>query len=303
MEGIDGLGGSAIRAVGLGARRPPTTMTWAGVRYWKHAARFHLERLALDSGIVGGRSDYRRFIILGRGRTGSNFLRGLLNSHSQIVTFGELFRFYDSIGWEFPDYDRHWQGPGLIALMQANPARFLETKVFSTVPKRVAAVGFKLFYYHAQDDSRRAVWMHLKERRDTAVIHLRRNNTLRMILSEKKAFKTDNWTNTTGAEEEPFATVLDYEECLHRFEHELKMAEECERVFHDHPRLTLTYELLSEDFRRAMPSVLEFLGVKSEPLRPATYKQARQPLAEAILNYGELKGRFRNTPWGVFFDE
>jgi hypothetical protein len=226
-----------------------------------------------------------------------------LNSHSQVVTFGELFRFYDSIGWEFPEYDRHWQGPGLIALMQTDPARFLETKVFRTFPKRVGAVGFKLFYYHAQEDSRRAVWTFLRNRRDIGVIHLKRNNTLRMILSEKKAFKTDNWTNTTGAEEEPFTAVLDYEECLYRFEHEQRMAEECERVFHDHPRLTLTYEHLSADYREAMTPVLEFLGVKHEPLRPATYKQARQPLAEAIRNYGELKERFRNTPWAVFFDE
>jgi hypothetical protein len=42
--------------------------------------------------------DYTRFIILGRSRSGSNYLRGLLNSHRRIVAFGELFRSDEAIG-------------------------------------------------------------------------------------------------------------------------------------------------------------------------------------------------------------
>lgn len=278
-------------------------MTHIDVLNLRDAVQFHLKNLAFDLGVFGGRSDYRRFIILGRGRTGSNFLRGLLNSHSQIVTFGELFRFYDSIGWEFPLYDRYWQDPGLIALMQNDPVGFLEKKVFRKYPKQVSAVGFKLFYYHAQEDSRRAVWTFLRDRKDIRIIHLKRNNTLRMILSEKKAFKTDNWTNTTGIEEEKFTVTLDYEECLWRFRHEQGVAEEFDRFFYGHPKLTLLYEHLSSDYRDAVKPVLEFLGVNHEPLKPATYKQSNQPLAEAIVNYFELKEKFRNTPWDAFFEE
>lgn len=269
----------------------------------RDAVQFHLKNLAFDLGIFGRRSDYRRFIILGRGRTGSNFLRGLLNSHSQIVTFGELFRFYDSIGWEFPLYDRYWQDPGLITLMQNDPVGFLEKKVFRKFPKQVGAVGFKLFYYHAQEDSRRAVWTFLRDCKDIRIIHLKRNNTLRMILSEKKAFKTDSWTNTTGIEEEKFTVAIDYEECLRRFKHEQEVAGEFERFFQWHPKLTVIYEHLSSDYREAMRSVQEFLGVSYETVKPSTYKQSKQLLAEAIVNYSELKGKFRNTPWEVFFEE
>src|SRR5262245_35796159 len=109
---------------------------------------FHLKNLALDLGVLDGHSDYSRFIILSRGRSGSNLLRGLLNSHSQIITFGELFRSYDSIGWEFPNYDHYLQYRRLISLFQNDPANFLEKKVFRKFPKHIAAVGFKIFYYH-----------------------------------------------------------------------------------------------------------------------------------------------------------
>lgn len=91
---------------------------------------FSLKRMALDRGLLGGRSDYFRFIILGRGRSGSNFLRGLLNSHRQIITFGELFRFPESIGWEFPDHDMFLQSHSLLSLMQTDPGRFLEEEVY-----------------------------------------------------------------------------------------------------------------------------------------------------------------------------
>lgn len=266
------------------------------------AARFHLQRLALDLGFLDGRSDYRRFIILGRGRTGSNFLRGLLNAHTRVVAFGELFRSCDSIGWEFPDYGRFRNTPGSIALMRNDPVRFLENEVFRKFPRRIGAVGFKLFYYHAQEDSRRNLWAYLKERKDLRVIHLKRKNTLEMILSEKKAFKTDSWTNTTGAQEPKFSVAIDYDECLQRFKHEQAAAEEHDRFFLGHPVLEVVYEDLTRDYRSRIKPVQEFLDVDYEALEPSTYKQSSQPLSEAILNYFELRERFKGTPWEGFFE-
>lgn len=178
---------------------------------------FHLQKIALNRGLLDGHSDYCKFIILARGRSGSNFLRGLLNSHSGVITFGELFRFCDSIGWEFPEYDRYLQSRNLISLMQKDPCKFLETDVFRKFQKGILAVGFKIFYYHAQEDPRKNVWTYLKNRKDLKIIHLKRNNTLRVIFSLKKASKTNKWTNTTGEIEEDFTVPLDYEECRQAF--------------------------------------------------------------------------------------
>ena len=85
----------------------------------KHIAR----RLRL----IETSTDYTRFIILGRSRTGSNFLRGLLNSHPQIVTFGELFRNYDAVDWAYPGYQ---QTDAMMAQMQDDPVAFMEEEVF-----------------------------------------------------------------------------------------------------------------------------------------------------------------------------
>jgi LPS sulfotransferase NodH len=267
------------------------------------AAQFHVRRLARQLGLWGGHDDYRRFIILGRGRTGSNFLRGLLNSHPQVITFGELFRFPHEIGWEFPDYDRFLHSPSMVALLQNDPIRFLQKQVFGKVPRRIAAVGFKIFYYHAQEDSRRSIWPYLEEQKDLKVIHIKRKNTLRMILSEKKAFKTNRWTNTTGVEEAKFSVAIDYEECVRRFAEEQAAAEEYDHRFAEHPMLQVLYEDLVSDCQNQIRFIQAFLGLDYQALKPSTYRQSNQRLSEAITNYAELRNRFIGTRWEVFFDE
>jgi LPS sulfotransferase NodH len=265
--------------------------------------RFQLKNLALDLGIQSGYSDYDRFIILARGRTGSNYLRGLLNAHSQIIAFGELFRFYDSIGWDLPPYDEYLKSPDLISLMQRDPIQFLEKKVFRKFPKQIAAVGFKMFYYHAQNDSRKPVWAFLKDQKNLKVIHLKRNNTLRVVISEMKAMKTNQWTNTTGIEEDNFVTSLDYEECLQWFTRTHEFKKQYDIFFKDHPKIDVSYENLSRNYENEVKRIQEFLGVNYESVKPSTYKQSSQPLSKAISNYVELKEQFKNTPWEEFFEE
>ena len=264
---------------------------------------FHLRTLALDLGVLGGHSDYCRFIILGTARAGSNFLRGLLNLHSQIIAFGELFRFCDSIGWDLPPYDQYLQSRSLIALMQSDPSRFLEKKVFRRFPKQISAVGFKIFYYHAQDDARRSAWAFLRDQRDLKVIHLKRNNTLRLTLSLKKAHLTDKWTDTTGGEEDNLAIEFDYEECLQAFTQAPEVRKQYDIFFEGNDKIDVFYEDLYSDREREMKRIQEFLGVDYEVVKPSTYKQAKQPLSKAISNYFELKEQFRGTPWEEFFEE
>jgi LPS sulfotransferase NodH len=272
------------------------------VRIQSGAAVFYLSKSRLVSAIRGWNTNYRKFILLGRGRTGSNFLRGLLNSHSQIVVFGELFRFCDSIGWEFCDYDSHWQLPRMLRMMQSDPLRFLERYVFVRFPRTVRAVGFKLFYYHAQD-KRRILWDYLEKDKNVHIIHLRRENTLRMILSEKIAFQTNRWTNTTGDRDSKLRVWIDIAECKERFETENMMAKKLRKMFRKHPYLDLTYELLCADYESPLHNIQNFLGVEHQRPIPGTYKQSTQTLSEAIINYAELKRAFQGSQWAHFFDE
>lgn len=267
------------------------------------AIRRRLEKVAFAIGVGGGHRDYTRFILLGEGRSGSNFLRGLLNSHPAIVTFGELFRFHDSIGWEFPEYERHQQTPKLVALSQREPARFLETEVFGLYPRKIRAVGFKIFYYHAQNEERQPGWTYLQQRRDIAVVHVKRWNTLRSFLSLKKAFQTDRWTNHRGPEEDGLSIALDYQECLDRFVWAKEVKAEYDDRFRDHPMIEVVYETLCRNLQPQCQRILDFLGVPEAPLRSSTFKQGTLPLPKAITNYYELRKRFQGTPWEPFFED
>lgn len=264
---------------------------------------FHVRNLAFDLRIRDGHSDYCKFIILTRGRSGSNFLRGLLNFHNQIVTFGELFRSYDSIGWDFPDYDQYLQSQSLKTLMQNNPDIFLKEKVFKKFPKQILAVGFKIFYYHAQNDSRKTVWTFLRNQKDLKIIHLKRNNTLKVLLSLKRAFKTNKWTDITGSGEEDLAVSLSYEECLHEFTWAQEIKKEYDIYFKDNHKIDVFYENLSRHHESEVRRIQEFLGVTSEIVKPSTYKQSKQPLSKVISNYFELKKKFKDTPWEEFFED
>lgn len=55
----------------------------------------YFTNILIDFSVLNGQTDYTRFVIIGRSRTGSNFLRGLLNSHPNIVCKSEEYRGWD----------------------------------------------------------------------------------------------------------------------------------------------------------------------------------------------------------------
>ena len=65
--------------------------------------RLQMRNLGLNLGANESHMGYGRFIILGRSRVGSNFLRSLLNAHSQIEVYGEIFRNREAMDWDHLD--------------------------------------------------------------------------------------------------------------------------------------------------------------------------------------------------------
>ena len=256
--------------------------------------------------LLGGHLDYVKFILIGRSRTGSNLLRGSLMSHSRIVVFGDLFRKYrvdrpNDIYWGLPFYP---QTQDAISLRQRDPIRFLETQVFRKFPTCVSAVGFKVLYPHAHPESWQPVLNYLRDQKTLKVIHIKRRNILKTHLSLKRVeHSKDKWVNLAGTPEDNGAIFLDYEECLQAFIHTRQWETEHDRLFEGHDKLEVVYEDLVSNYQAEMKRIQEFLGVKYETVKPLTYKQTRQPLSKAIANYAELKQRFANTPWEIFFED
>ncbi len=258
----------------------------------------YLKNIGLESGLLPGHTDYTRFIILGRSRSGSNFLRGLLNEHRQVMVFGELFQNFEAFDWAMPGFR---QTQRLLRLIQQDPVAFLEKKVFKRYPPVIGAVGFKIFYYHAQQDSRKVVWPHLLADEALRVIHIKRRNILKTHLSRQRALLTDTWVDTAGEKVEPPPITLDYETCLEDFNQTRTWEAEFDRLFQKHPTIQVAYEDLARSYTAEMSRIQDFLGVDLQQVSPQTRKQASQPLSTAIANFADLKKRFAGTPWEEFF--
>ena len=256
-----------------------------------------LKRQALDLGLYG-RTDYVRFVVLGRSRVGSNLLRGLLNAHPQAEAFGEIFRDDNSLDW---DHAGHFQSRSAHSMLRQDPVKFLDAKVFGRYPSAIRAVGFKLFYYHARNGHKAAVWPYLQDRTEIRIVHLKRRNLLRTHLSRQRAAVTDQWVNTSGQPDSGVVVRLDYEECLKDFVQTRTSEEESDRAFADHPIFHLEYETLVGDYGAEIRSLQDFLGLEPRAVTPSTFQQTRQPLSAVIANYAELREKFAGTQWAEFF--
>jgi len=266
----------------------------------KPAITNYLRNLAMGLGIQQSHRNYVRFMLLGRSRTGSNFVRGLLNSHPQVVAFGEIFRSDETLEWGLDGYPFSSKA---LKLLRTDPPEFLEAVVFGKYPPQTAAVGFKIFYYHAQKEGLNAIWPHLQARTEIRVLHIKRRNILRTHLSRERAALTDRWANVNGVREKEQSIVLDYERCLQDFIQTRQWETEYDQVFSSHPKIDVVYEDLVANFGPEVEQIRDFLGLEREPLKTDTHKQSLEPLAKAIANYSELKERFDGTPWEEFFRE
>jgi LPS sulfotransferase NodH len=257
-----------------------------------------LRKQLMDLGL--GHRAYTPFLIVGRSRVGSNLLRGLLNGHPGVVTYGEIFRDTRNMDW---DHTGYFQSPAAATRLQEDPVRFVDTQVFGRYPRGTGAVGFKLFYYHAREGRAREVWDYLAQRRDLLVLHLKRRNILQTHLSRKRAALTDRWVNTSGQPEDNLVVTLDYEECLNDFRQTRGWEEDCDRLFGGHRKLDVLYEGLAGDYQAEAARIQAFLGLPPHAVAPSTFQQTRQPLHATIANYADLKARFAGTPWEGFFTD
>lgn len=268
-------------------------------------ASLFLRGVLQSAGLMHGRTDYTRFIILARSRTGSNLLWGLLDSHPNALVFQELFRnpMHQAGGPAGGHGRRKLRDVVQWNLMQRDPVRFLESRIFMGQSERIAAVGFKIFYYHARSSAWQPVWNYLVGRRDLHVIHVKRANILRTHLSRKRAVLTQNWVDMEGQPAAAPRLTLDYEECLHDFEQTRQWEQEHDQLFANHPLHEVIYEDLAADLQQMTNRVQAFLGLPHLALTPKTHRQSRECLANAIANYAELRARFAGSPWSHFFDE
>ncbi len=266
----------------------------------KRKARFYAGRAVIAAGLQQGHQDYTRFIILGSARTGSTYLRSMLNSHSRIICVGELFNGVPGISWQIPGY---FQVPWQLRLYERDPDRFLERYVYGPAPDCIRAGGFKIFYFHAGQPAKSPVWQHLKTNNKIKVIHLTRKNQLNTYLSLKKSLLTGQFfVRSSKSIREPVVS-LSAEGCRRFFKALSVNIDHFNLFFKDHPLLEISYENLAANQASEMSRVLAFLETPHESLVSRSVKQARLPLHMALANYEQLKREFKGSQWGHFFED
>lgn len=256
-----------------------------------------LRHRAMDAGLLPGDADYTRFLCIGYARTGSTLLMRSLNNHSRIVGFGEIVKNLDRYPHHYHELENSQ------ALFERDPAAFLRTKVFRNYPPAIEAVGFKIFYHHAPRESAwgRAVWDYLLGQPDLRILHLKRRNVLKTLLSEKQAGETEEWIRYSQTEVP--AVRIDCAEAAAFFARMAAWEAEYDALFSAYPRHEVIYEQMTRDLPGEMRRIQAFLGVPYEPVTPGTEKRPRRTLGAQIANYAELKEYFRGTPSAAYFTE
>jgi LPS sulfotransferase NodH len=247
-----------------------------------------------------GGSTYTKFVIVGIARTGSTMLISQLNSHSQALAFGEIFRSPDSIGWDVSPF-RSYQNQELLALYNVDPIAFLEKHVFRNWPRNYKAVGFKLFYYHARTPSQRSVWDYLVVRPEIRVLHIKRRNMLGQYVSLQLAHKTNLWSSVHPVTPNHQPIQLDIQACHSHFAWVRRLEDECEAIFKNHNVKSVFYEDLARE-KEEIDSIQTFLGLRHEKLNAQTVRQQNKPLSHVIANYAELRDACIGTEWERFFE-
>jgi LPS sulfotransferase NodH len=230
-----------------------------------------------------GHTDYVPFIILAHARTGSNMLLSMLRSHPQVLVRGEVFARVE------PD------------AVHATVARTLQGRV----PRTIGAAGCKVFYYHPLGDRSGDLWRELDAIPDLHVVHLRRQNVLRTIVSREIADQRDEWLQTRPQEAVPAErkrVAMTVEQVRNGVDRIEGLEREAEQRFANRPLLEVCYEDLvsstTEQFRR----ITDFLGVSPSDPMGKTFRQNPEPLAALLVNYDELKSAFRGTNVDTWLD-
>lgn len=237
--------------------------------------------LSIKRDAIFGNTDYDKFVIVTRSRTGSNLLKSLLNSHPEIIAEGELFR-----------------------RLEGRSCKDIWDNTFISRSKKVKYVGFKLFYYHPLDSDDKKVWDFIKNDENIKIIHLTRENILRTVVSREIADKTNTWTNKTNRNitKDEKQIKLDINYCLNEFEL-TKNSEEKTRVdFADHDFIQLSYEELSDNKQSVMNKLFQFLSVDKVDVSSSYKKQNVEKLKDLVTNYNEVHEKLEKTKWAIFLN-
>lgn len=193
--------------------------------------------------------DFQRFVVLCHPRTGSTWLHTLLNSSSQIMSYGEI-------------------------LTEKKNINKLEQTIWGSHHSAIQAVGCKIFYEQLIDRHFCQVFEEIISNPNIRVIDLSRRDARAAFSSLKVAEKSDAWSSTQSNqnnENQVFITENEFDSYVENLE--LNRAKVLQGL-KDHDVLSLSYEDLVRNEAPELVRVQKFLNVTPVPLFSLLQKQA-----------------------------
>ncbi|MBT3589721.1 MAG: hypothetical protein HOK52_12755 [Candidatus Marinimicrobia bacterium] len=214
-------------------------------------------------------NNYKKFVIVGHARTGSNFLANLLRSSEYCRCVGEVFAEH-----------RREYGKGYDKIIK---------NVFGEKRNKLKAVGFKLFYYHLT----KSEWLKLSEIENLFIIHLIRRNTLRTIVSLEIAFQNQYWfldKNTIPLIAEQKRIKIDTNTIIDDIDKINEYQKKVRKYFKNNEIDIIYYEDMVQNPQSTIELLRIKLGLdKINYNRIISQKQNPESIKDLIINYKEVE--------------
>lgn len=265
------------------------------------------------------------FVLIGSQRSGTNFLRELLNTNPPTVVHGEVLLPYPlPITWH--NFVRNMAGPRVPPVTKADAVELLdEYLVFSVADTRrgyvgkageIKAIGFDIKYnqlrfispvlWDLRDPPFLIEYMRL---RGIPVLHMQRRNALHQALSIAIAERRGVYHNY-GRTVETAKVAIDPDRLMAHLQWIVEEAASFRALAEGIDVLDVYYEDLVEECNAALPDgklriesrlmdrIRKFLGVYNSFSRPASLKKViDRPYSEVLENYSAVLEAIRRSPF------
>ncbi len=254
-----------------------------------------------------------------------------LNSSPKITCFGDVFNAQADSIQVFVGSDDKFSGR-VLSMRSRHPVRFLEEHIYHPYPQEVGAAGFK--FHYDQFWGYPGLLRRLVDDRELHVLHLRRQNLLRTLVSLKIARETDVFLQDARPritlsrllrvtrrpsraaawlrrrlrppkalrkDSRPRVTVS-ADELFDFAVRTTMVADKHDELFGEHPKFPVLYEDMVDRRQEVFSQVQSFLGVEPAPLTITLRRQNPEPLRALIENYDELYEAFKHTSAAAFFE-
>jgi LPS sulfotransferase NodH len=225
-----------------------------------------------------------RFILFGRGRSGTTALVSMLDALPGVRCEGEVLHNY------VPFPYRHVLG---------RAARH-PTKTY----------GCKILSYQIRDvqrppGPRKDFLRRLHDEHGFQILYLRRTHLLRHALSNIRARRDTFHRKKTDADTDRNALHVDPDHVIEWMESSKALNAYEQTLLDDVPHLSLTYEehiRHADDHQSTVDSVCDFLGIESAPVESRYRKVAPSSLRDRVANYDELADRLQGTQYDEYLE-